>query len=311
MDFIFNLIMVILGAWMNLIGLVVKLVLAFVAAGIATYKRRSGLFYGFITFLFPWFIIILPFIPRKVPQLPIQLRNEEAFRGKNPVIASIMALSAIVAKSDGNVSREEIALIKKFITSRFNISREELNDYAGAFDYGKNHSQDYRIFTDMIKEYYMSRQMYIALAYLFIGIAMEGDQLSEDADSQVRKILIEFGISEYEYQGLKNAFTGNYNYTGGYSQGYSQSYGQNYGQGSAGYQGASQSSLIKKYSEVLGVSENASMAEVKKAYRKLAKEYHPDKFAAESMPEQYIEFANKKIAEINEAYEYLKSVKES
>ena len=67
--------------------------------------------------------------------------------------------------------------------------------------------------------------------------------------------------------------------------------------------------LLKKYSEVLGVSPDASLAEIKKAYRKLVKEYHPDKLASGSIPEEYIAFANQKIREINEAYEYLEKMK--
>ena len=89
------------------------------------------------------------------------------------------------------------------------------------------------------------------------------------------------------------------------SQQYEQSY-QNQGFG-AGY--TTQEDLVKKYSEVLGVSEEASMAEIKRAYRKLVKEYHPDKLASGSVPPEYIEFANKKIRDINEAYEYLEKVK--
>jgi DnaJ-class molecular chaperone len=48
--------------------------------------------------------------------------------------------------------------------------------------------------------------------------------------------------------------------------------------------------------EVLGVGRSASEAEVKKAYRKLAKQYHPDKHAGDKR-------AQSKFAEINSAYE--------
>ena len=69
--------------------------------------------------------------------------------------------------------------------------------------------------------------------------------------------------------------------------------------------------LIKKYSEVLGVSEQADMSEIKRAYRKLVKQYHPDQQAADSMPDNYRNFAEQKIIEVNEAYEYLKKVKQA
>jgi DnaJ like chaperone protein len=58
---------------------------------------------------------------------------------------------------------------------------------------------------------------------------------------------------------------------------------------------------------VLGLTETASQDEVKKAYRKLVTEYHPDKVIAKGMPEDFVKFAEEKFREINEAYEAIKS----
>jgi DnaJ like chaperone protein len=61
---------------------------------------------------------------------------------------------------------------------------------------------------------------------------------------------------------------------------------------------------IKADYEVLGVDESASDDEVKKAYRKLAIRYHPDKVA--SMGEEYQKGAKEKFQRLQEAYDNIK-----
>jgi molecular chaperone DnaJ len=55
---------------------------------------------------------------------------------------------------------------------------------------------------------------------------------------------------------------------------------------------------VSEFYDLLGVSPNASEAEIKKAYRKLAMDYHPDRNSA---PE-----AEARFKEITEAYEVLR-----
>ena len=57
----------------------------------------------------------------------------------------------------------------------------------------------------------------------------------------------------------------------------------------------------KDYYKILGVNRNATDKEIQKAYRKLAMEYHPDKCGKENA-----DYAQKKMAEINTAYEVLR-----
>jgi DnaJ like chaperone protein len=54
---------------------------------------------------------------------------------------------------------------------------------------------------------------------------------------------------------------------------------------------------------VLGVDEKASDAEVKKAYRKLISEHHPDRLIAQGLPEEMIKVATEKTQEIKAAYD--------
>lgn len=53
--------------------------------------------------------------------------------------------------------------------------------------------------------------------------------------------------------------------------------------------------------KVLGVNEGASQEEIRSAYLKLVKKYHPDKYTDSDLKE----LANEKLVEVNEAYEML------
>ena len=66
---------------------------------------------------------------------------------------------------------------------------------------------------------------------------------------------------------------------------------------------------LKRAYEVLGVQESDDMATIKKKYRKLVKENHPDIITGQGASESIIEKATKKLQEINEAYELIKKEK--
>ncbi len=110
-----------------------------------------------------------------------------------------------------------------------------------------------------------------------------------------------FTQEEFE-EFIRNAFGGSFGGTYG---------GSTYGNSSGGYrQGGSYqrtgtyTSNRSRYYRILGVKDGASQEEIKKAYRQLAKEHHPDKFVNASDSEK--KFHESKMKEINEAYENLK-----
>ena len=54
---------------------------------------------------------------------------------------------------------------------------------------------------------------------------------------------------------------------------------------------------------ILGINPQNSKDEIKKAYRKLAMEHHPDRIISRGLPEEFIKMANKKFSEIQNAYD--------
>jgi hypothetical protein len=63
--------------------------------------------------------------------------------------------------------------------------------------------------------------------------------------------------------------------------------------------------LKAQYLRVLGLREPVHMIDVKSAYRRLAKTYHPDRFAAAKYSQAAREAAAEKMREVNAAYDWL------
>ena len=63
--------------------------------------------------------------------------------------------------------------------------------------------------------------------------------------------------------------------------------------------------LVQAY-EILGIDKNATDAEIKKAYRRLMSQHHPDKLIARGLPEEMIRLATEKTQRIKAAYERVK-----
>lgn len=75
--------------------------------------------------------------------------------------------------------------------------------------------------------------------------------------------------------------------------------------GGPGYQAASGPSVDQAY-QVLGVKSSDDQQTVKRAYRRLMSQHHPDKLVAKGLPEQMIKMATEKTQEIKAAYELIK-----
>lgn len=69
---------------------------------------------------------------------------------------------------------------------------------------------------------------------------------------------------------------------------------------------SSQKQTLEEAYKLLGVSKDDDMATIKKAYRKLVREYHPDIIKSQGKSEAYIQEATAKTQAINEAYEMIK-----
>jgi DnaJ like chaperone protein len=74
-------------------------------------------------------------------------------------------------------------------------------------------------------------------------------------------------------------------------------------------QNAQPKATLEDAYKILGVSQDADMSTIKKAYRKLVRQYHPDIIKSQGKGEEYLKEATAKTQEINQAYEMIKKAR--
>lgn len=180
---------------------------------------------------------------------------------------SLLILTAAVMKADGKVTRSELEYVKKFISNNFGAERAP--QYVKIL--GDLVKQDFNLqeVSSQIKQYmdYSSRLM--LLQFMF-GIALSDGKSHESEISVIQTIASYLGISNNDYASIKAMFIKDTN---------------------SAYQ-------------ILEVSVDSTNDEIKKAYRELAKKYHPDKVS--HLGEDIKKAAEVKITELNAAYDAVK-----
>ncbi|MEX0576797.1 co-chaperone DjlA, partial [Enterobacter cloacae subsp. cloacae] len=110
----------------------------------------------------------------------------------------------------------------------------------------------------------------------------------------------ELGISRMQFDQFLRMMQGGAHFSGGYQQ--HQSSG-------GGWQQAQRGPTLEDACNVLGVKPSDDATTIKRAYRKLMSEHHPDKLVAKGLPPEMMEMAKQKAQEIQKAYELIKEQK--
>ena len=106
-------------------------------------------------------------------------------------------------------------------------------------------------------------------------------------DSLLRTVATRLGFSSIEYERLIAMAKSQSHFAGG------------------GGSATTASDLDDAYS-ALGVSDQSTDHEIKRAYRKLMSQYHPDKLMGQGVPEDMIQVATGKTQEVQSAYDFIK-----
>ena len=210
---------------------------------------------------------------------------------------TVFTMMGKLAKSDGRVSEQEVAHVEQFMT-QLNMSAEHRKQAIGYFKTGSQ--VDYSI-EPLLQEFNKvtaaSPNLKQMMMVYLVRVALADGQLHPNEADTLQDIARHVGISPQAFERLLAMLQGQDQFSGGqYQTG---------GQSSTGGSYTSASAISSAY-QALGVAESDSDAQIKKAYRRLIREYHPDKLAGQGLPEAMIKEATKRTQEIQTAYDLIK-----
>jgi len=183
---------------------------------------------------------------------------------------AVIALGAKMAKADGKVTRDEVDAFKKL----FRIPPEEAANVGKIFDRAKTSTAGYEMYAQQVANMF-PHEPYV-LEELLGGLfhIAKADGIVHPAELEyLWNVAQIFGFEKHDFERITASQA---------APGQSDPY------------------------EVLGVDREATDAEIKSAYRKLIHENHPDKLMAQGLPQEFIDLANEKMANINAAFDLIK-----
>jgi DnaJ like chaperone protein len=206
-----------------------------------------------------------------------------------------------VAKADGRVSEREIAAARE-IFRQFRLDEAQTREAIDCFAEGKSPGFNVDAAIAELVHVCGARR---DLLRMFLEVEMRAALLGNDMQGSTRtlmgRVAQRLGVSGLEFAHFETLLRL-----------------QGYGAGQAGYRPGGRGQwdgetrrppreepLSASY-EVLGVAASAPDAEVKRAYRKLMSQNHPDKLVSRGLPESMLEIAKQKTQAIQAAYERIR-----
>jgi DnaJ like chaperone protein len=196
-----------------------------------------------------------------------------------------------VAKADGRVTEQEIGAARNAM-SRFSLNEADRRRAIDLFTDGKR--------PDFPLEGALRRLRALVggqpeLCRMFVQIqleaALQGNGINPAARAVLNRICGVLGVSQLEFASLEAML---------------RMHGSRQ-QSSSTNGGARGASVLADAYEVLGVTAQASDADVTLAYRRLMSQNHPDKLVAQGLPESMVAAAHERTQRILEAYETVKN----
>ena len=182
---------------------------------------------------------------------------------------SIFSILGKLAKIDGVVTRDEIAVVDKFI-GNLTMGEGEKQFAKQIFSEAKNSA--YSIDDFAMQLYQIIKQQPAVLLSFFdvlFQIAAADGTFHSAEETAMKRIKEIFRISDQQFNNMKGVYFKD----------------------------------IDKYYKILNCTPESSNQDIKSSYKKLVKDFHPDTIVSKGLPEEFMDFAKKRFQEIQGAYE--------
>jgi len=203
-------------------------------------------------------------------------------RTRNAFFASTFSVMGHVAKADGRVCEDEITMAEK-VMDQMQLTLEQKQLAIKLFNHGKESDFDLEKVLTRLKKDIERRALVRQFVSIQLKVAYSDGELKTNEQQLFQQMLslLEFNRLEFEHleRDIKNELLS-----------------------------PSRVSLNEAYS-VLGVQYDASLDELKKVYRRLMSQYHPDRLHANNYTAEEIRFASEMASKIKAAYEQVKKVR--
>lgn len=197
---------------------------------------------------------------------------------------STFAVMGHMAKASGRVTETDIRLAT-LVMDQMHLTGSARADAQQAFRDGKSDDFDLRGCLRAFRLVTFGRaellQMFLEIQ---IQTALSDGELQTEEQEILKIIAKELGFNYQKLESLLQRWQAEYRFR---------------------QAGATQQSATEAYS-VLGIDASASDQQVKRAYRKLMNEHHPDKLIAKGLPPEMMEIAKAKAQDIQSAYERIR-----
>ncbi len=240
----------------------------------------------------PLGLLIGGVIGHKFVDKPLQGSNNELTQAA--FFSATFSIMGHIAKADGHVSKHEIEMARQ-IMDHMKLDAEQKKAAIQLFNQGKQADFDME---GVLLQFKQVARRRTTLLQMFLEIQLHAALADGKIDASEQHIIAniaqQLGFSARHLEQLitlvqSNLGLGNNSY--------------HYGQAGSH---KSPSALLKEAYEMLGVAKSDDDATVKKAYRRLMNQHHPDKLVSKGLPEEMIQMATEKTQQIKAAYELVK-----